>query len=284
MTRKQGHDGAEVHRLLDIVVEEVSLVDRAANQHQFLIVKRSDMSQSKENKEGKDGAADASKAAKADAATMRTAAVAALETLTAAVEQLGEGGDLDAEALNEVAGELRQVVEQLAEAAGADASKAGGKKPKDDDAEGKDGQQSAGKEKADKDEEDEEEEDDGDAQQSKSRDLLKSVRDLVSKLSDTLTATSPQTSGAGGASRAVSPADEVAQKLGEIAQTLKEQSQRLSKLEKAHGLPNSTPRSERSGRGDENSDKVSWSLNLNNPQDRESVDKELSFHTIRGGV
>ena len=31
-----------VHRLLDMVVEEVSLVDRAANQHRFLIVKRSE--------------------------------------------------------------------------------------------------------------------------------------------------------------------------------------------------------------------------------------------------
>jgi hypothetical protein len=31
-----------VHRLVDMVVEEVSLVDRAANQHRFLIVKRSE--------------------------------------------------------------------------------------------------------------------------------------------------------------------------------------------------------------------------------------------------
>ena len=31
-----------VNRLLDIVVEEVSLVDRAANEHRFLIVKRSE--------------------------------------------------------------------------------------------------------------------------------------------------------------------------------------------------------------------------------------------------
>ena len=29
-----------VHRLVDMVVEEVSLVDRAANKHRFLIVKR----------------------------------------------------------------------------------------------------------------------------------------------------------------------------------------------------------------------------------------------------
>jgi len=34
--------GPDVNRLLDIVVEEVSLVDRAANKHRFLIVKRSD--------------------------------------------------------------------------------------------------------------------------------------------------------------------------------------------------------------------------------------------------
>ena len=32
----------DVNRLLDIVVEEVSLVDRAANKHRFLIVKRND--------------------------------------------------------------------------------------------------------------------------------------------------------------------------------------------------------------------------------------------------
>ena len=32
----------DVHRLLDIVVEEVSLVDRAANKRRFLVVKRSD--------------------------------------------------------------------------------------------------------------------------------------------------------------------------------------------------------------------------------------------------
>ena len=37
-----GKAQSEVHRLLDMVVEEVSLVDRAANQHRFLIVKRSE--------------------------------------------------------------------------------------------------------------------------------------------------------------------------------------------------------------------------------------------------
>ena len=36
------HKADGVHRLVDMVVEEVSLVDRAANKHRFLIVKRDD--------------------------------------------------------------------------------------------------------------------------------------------------------------------------------------------------------------------------------------------------
>jgi hypothetical protein len=41
-TARKEDDADGVHRLRDIVVEEVSLVDRAANQRRFLIVKRSD--------------------------------------------------------------------------------------------------------------------------------------------------------------------------------------------------------------------------------------------------
>src|SRR5512143_490249 len=41
-TRQASADGAPgVHRLRDILVEEVSLVDRAANKRRFLVVKRS---------------------------------------------------------------------------------------------------------------------------------------------------------------------------------------------------------------------------------------------------
>jgi hypothetical protein len=39
--RKERGDSEDVHRLRDIVVEEVSLVDRAANKRRFLVVKRS---------------------------------------------------------------------------------------------------------------------------------------------------------------------------------------------------------------------------------------------------
>lgn len=40
--RREGDEAEGVHRLRDIVVEEVSLVDRAANKRRFLVVKRSD--------------------------------------------------------------------------------------------------------------------------------------------------------------------------------------------------------------------------------------------------
>ncbi len=39
-----------VHRLVDMVVEEVSLVDRAANLRRFLIVKRDDSMDTEETK------------------------------------------------------------------------------------------------------------------------------------------------------------------------------------------------------------------------------------------
>lgn len=41
-TARASEDGGDLHRLRDIVVEEVSLVDRAANKRRFLVVKRSD--------------------------------------------------------------------------------------------------------------------------------------------------------------------------------------------------------------------------------------------------
>ncbi len=62
-TRQASADGESgVHRLRDIVVEEVSLVDRAANKRRFLVVKRSgEMADGKSKDRGKpqDGSAEA---------------------------------------------------------------------------------------------------------------------------------------------------------------------------------------------------------------------------------
>ena len=42
MTTTQKKRG-QVYRLVDLLVEEVSLVDRAANKHHFLLVKKGEM-------------------------------------------------------------------------------------------------------------------------------------------------------------------------------------------------------------------------------------------------
>jgi hypothetical protein len=267
VSKQEGDPGAEVHRLLDIVVEEVSLVDRAANQHKFLIVKRSDMSQTKENETDNGGASGAgagaaAKAAKMDAATLRTTAVAALDGLTQAVEQLGADGDLDAETLNQIVADLQDVAQQLVQAAGMDPANA---------RKGGDGAAA------------DEEEDDGEEAAAASRkadDVLKSVRELLGQVKEQLTAAAkPAGAGAGAGAGAAAPAaDALTKALAGIADAVKELGQRLAKVEKSYGLPNSTPRSERSGQNADDDESVTWPLNMNRPLDRESVGKDISFH------
>ena len=63
-----------------------------------------------------------------------------------------------------------------------------------------------------------------------------------------------------------------------LADTVKEQQQRLARVEKQFGLPNSSqsPESVRKAAPEE----VGWPMDLNNPMDRESVDKAVSFHDL----
>ena len=126
------------HRLFEIVPEEVSLVDLAANKFRFLIAKRRKPmadsppttpapapipvvntdpppdsldapvgEDSNETEEPVDG-------------TLLTAATAALEQLTEAVETLGELGTGARGQIADLATELRQLADQLAAAAGSD--------------------------------------------------------------------------------------------------------------------------------------------------------------------
>jgi hypothetical protein len=274
MSKQDGGAGSEVHRLLDIVVEEVSLVDRAANQYQFLIVKRSDMA--KENEaDGGAGTSAAAKAAKVDAATVRAGAVAALDALTQAVEQLGADGELDPETLNQVVADLQDVSQQLAQAAGMDPANAGAQKA--DDGEGDD---------------DEEDDEGGSAGASrKAADVLKSVRELLGQVKAQLATTAKAAGGdagagataaavpaAPGAAAAVPAADALTKAIQGITDAVKDLGQRLGKVEKRFGMPNSTPRQERSGQNADDDENVTWPLNMNRPLDRESVGKDISFH------
>lgn len=100
MTTPMSGAGESVHRLVDMVVEEVSLVDHAANKHRFLIVKRDEAMEDTTRK--------------LDDGTVLSTALTALESLTELVELLGSLGADQADArLTELAQDLRSVAEQL---------------------------------------------------------------------------------------------------------------------------------------------------------------------------
>lgn len=108
---------APVHRLVDMVVEEVSLVDRAANKHRFLLVKRDgdtmhDAPQDTSQAEGDNHAT--SDTSKADDAVL-AAAQQALEAVTALVEALASTDGIDGVRVVEVAQHLRALADALEE-------------------------------------------------------------------------------------------------------------------------------------------------------------------------
>jgi hypothetical protein len=252
-----------VNRLHDIVVEEVSLVDRAANKHRFLIVKRSsDMNESTsetaataadetedvedleidadddDDTEDERGAGDSGDdTTEAGDNSPLAVALEALEGLTEAVELLGTAtADGSQPRLTDLAGELRAVADRLAGLAGTPAA-----------------------------EEPEEPVDDSPAADSD---------DSPPTAPDIRIEEQPDQSAALG-----ERLEELAQELRSLAGTLREQQQRLARLEKRSGLPNSARGGEQPKRPEE-ADDVSWPLDLNRGLDRESVDKALSFHDL----
>lgn len=286
-----------VRRLLDMIVEEISLVDRAANQHRFLIVKRSDSmdddtatTESTETPQDTETtvpdtdetAADTdarsddggdegveTQAPDGDPST-RAIATQALETLTEAVEALGSGSDEDAQARGaELARALHEVATRLG------------------------GAQSTGETPA------------TPAADSGSdlgsviasvRSTLERVGQMIaqsqtdatpgeSKKSETDTppveAKKPQEPQADGASGAVAAKlDRVVGELQAVGETVKAQQKRLARMEKRFGLPNSAPVEKRPLSRTEDDADIGWPLDLNHSLDRDSVDKAISFHDV----
>ena len=290
-----------VNRLLDIVVEEVSLVDRAANKHRFLIVKRSDEmdetttdtttspadettaetnpapapeSEAGGADEGAGGGGDEGAGGGGEPTGGATesaplaVAVAALEGLTETVELLGTLGEEEAKPrLAELATELRGVSERLAQVAGGEGSEDGASTDSSDGTEAgepaKDGAAFAS--------------------------VIEAVRATLQRVGSLLEAGGDDQTGSDGGSDSDgsdSTGDgglgdqlaELATELRGLIDTVKEQQQRLARLEKRFGLPNSAPSGERPPRADD--EDVGWPMDLNRPFDRESVDKAISFHDV----
>lgn len=259
-----------VHRLVDMVVEEVSLVDRAANKHRFLIVKRDDAMDDDNTTDTTttDQSPSAAPTAKLDDGTALGAALTALESLTGLVELLGSLGADQADArLAELAEELRSVAEQLlARSAGDDEDIEARAKG---DAETKPAEPStfAGNVTA-------------------AKQALARLAELAAKVPAAKTETPAQPEPATAAKDSpATPTPSVTESLAKLAEsfralseTVKEQQQRLGRVEKQFGLPNSAAPAERMSKA--TVEDVGWPLDLNKPKDRESVDKAISFHDL----
>lgn len=276
-----------VHRLLDMVVEEVSLVDRAANQHRFLIVKRSepmdqettaaaesnatpqetepaptdtqeavvDLNELPEEDGQDDGETTPSEPAPASALEV---AAKVLANITDAVESLSSAPEAEARArVSDLAKDLQLAAERLGGQSGVElAAPAAGPAASES---------SPGFEA-----------------------VITSVRSLLERVGQTLDAAKS----AGAAQPTIeiespeAPVPDIAGKLDEVVtvlrslgETVKTQQQRLARMEKRFGLPNSAPIGERPTRAEDEAD-VGWPLDLNRSLDRESVDKAISFHDV----
>ena len=279
------HKADGVHRLVDMVVEEVSLVDRAANKHRFLIVKRSepmdqdtaaaaDTTETPRDTEpapldtdetvvdlnelpDDDGDEVVETKALDGSPSALILATQALEALTEAVEVLGTVSEEEARArVADLARELHMVATRLGGAMNA------GEMPATPAA---DTAPDLGS-------------------------VIASVRSVLERVGQMITQPAPDATPVEGkqpdAAKADDASDAVAAKLDSvvtelraIGETVKAQQQRLARMEKRFGLPNSAPIGERPTRAEDEAD-VGWPLDLNRSLDRESVDKAISFHDV----
>ncbi len=258
-------------RLVDIVVEEVSLVDQAANKRQFLVIKRarSGMSMTSTTKENQ------TETANDDAATLE-----AIERVGKAVAELADEVDEPSEVarLVAIAEQLGELVRSILDADAEEAAES----PAEEQAEAEgdaatkaaptpSGAASSGvaapAPSTSK-----------DAAFAKIEETLASLRAKANVPSAPAAAEAPPAPPAPPPPPAAPSADPLTKVLAAIetiGTDLRAQAQRLGRLEKGVGLPSSQPTSERSR--SEPAD-VSWPLDLNAPVGRDVVDKRVSFH------
>jgi len=279
-----GRPSDGVHRLVDMIVEEVSLVDRAANKHRFLIVKRDDTMDEDTTRDleaGDPQDADAAAvesdevppSASLERDTPLGAAVEALERLTEIVELLGALGESPASgAAADLATQLRLTAEALlsrvetADGVGFDdvALRAKAEPPEAPAT--------------------------FEAPAAVEREVAKTRASVAAVKARVAKAPAPRRAPAAAVSPVEPPAspfdanavtkglESLSDSLKTLTDLVREQQQRLGRVEKQFGLPNSAPAAERVVKAQPQ--EVGWPLDLNKPMDRENVDKAVSFHDL----
>jgi hypothetical protein len=270
--------GDGVHRLVDMIVEEVSLVDRAANKHRFLIVKRDDtMDEDTTIDDAVDALASAAAEDEDDASTAVDsdtplgAAVEALERLTEIVELLGALGESPVGAsASDFASQLRIAAEALL--ARLD--------PTSGTIEAEDVEMRATKPAA-----------------ASKCDASANTRDELTRAREAMATMKVRAARAGASKpkpanepsvkkREVTPEvtavtkglESLSDSLKTLTELVREQQQRIGRVEKQFGLPSSAGAPEPVVTAATKS--LGWPLDLNKPMDRENVDKAVSFHDL----
>ncbi len=277
MSQHSKAEGDGVHRLVDMVVEEVSLVDRAANKHRFLIVKRNDAMDDDDNDKAEKATTEPE--LPTDASVQEAAfslaegsplgaAVAALESLTAIVELLGAlGADSSDTSLAALAQDCRATAEQILERTGfgdgedATAPAASTEVTANAKAEGAT----------------------ADVAQSTGLSVdITAAKQALSRINELVASRSPATTTKQAAPDGTAALTDGIAKLTEsfrsLSDAVKGQAERLGRVEKQFGLPNSAAPAERVSKTADVD--VGWPLDLNKPKDRENVDKAVSFHDL----
>ncbi len=268
-------NGDGVHRLIDMVVEEVSLVDRAANKHRFLLVKRNDAmddetpadptTPTETTSDGEPPAStpvtapEAAPAAphsdSAPTSSPLSTAVAALESLTSIVELLGSFGAQHADQrLAPLARDLRATAEKLLGQSSPDQPE-----PTPNAAVPQAATPAS-------------------TGESPFAVDVTAAKQALARLSELAASAVPAVAQPPneGATTEASLA-KLAESFRTLSETVKTQHERLGRVEKQFGMPNSAGPAEQVAKV---ATDVGWPLDLNKPMDRENVDKAVSFHDL----
>lgn len=303
---KEGGKEKPVTRLHDMVVQEVSLVDRAANKRRFLLTKRGEGMATEQGAElkpdGEGGLTEVGKGAApnadGDAAPVSKVASAKplLDKLTALADKAKALKPDDEAALWDLAEKLEEVSEGLEHLAHGTAKAKGEEPDEDDEKKRKAGKPFPGAAPpfgspgnpppTKKGEEPDDVEKAGKKMSAKRLGKLKEIHmalgDLIKDVDIKETAAEP-TAGPSIAKADAEVPEAVAKALQaseatvtELRQQVAKQREQIEKLAKAQPAPTSIPVEERE-RTLKGTD-VSWPLDMNDPVDREHVAKDVSFH------